>query len=455
MSTSTEVMPADAVRDGAEGAAQPLRVLGGGFALAAGVGGIIGLGILRTPGEIGAVITHPALYVALWLVVGLFILLNISVAAELVSLTPRSGGYYTLVRRALGPYPGFLMGWIDWLSFPASIALKAVVLSEYLVLLLPALSAWQAPLAVAVTSMFAALQIRGLVLGASIQQLAAAGTGLIIIAMTLALLLAAPVAATDPALVNHADSSLRAYGLVLAAIVFTYDGWLVATYFNGEVRGGPAVVARAAIRSVMIIIVLYVGLNAALVFSVPLDRLAGEELALAAALDIAWGGQAGNLVILAAILILAAHQNFNYLTAPRTLYALSLDGYGARRAATMHSRGNPLFAVFMTWLVTVALIIGGGFEFLLNLSVLFFIALYIAVLAGVIILRKREPDTVRGYRAWGHPFSTWFFLLCWVGITGFMAYAAPWSAISALAMTAISVPVFLVLNRLRAGEHRD
>ena len=82
------------------------RSLGTGFAVAAGVGTIIGLGILRTPGEIAAVFYNPLTYVGLWLLVGFFVWINTLVAAELVAMTPRSGGYYVLVKRALGPYPG-------------------------------------------------------------------------------------------------------------------------------------------------------------------------------------------------------------------------------------------------------------------------------------------------------------------------------------------------------------
>jgi len=81
-----------AASEGTEGQ-QLRRALGGGFAIAAGVGTIIGLGIMRNPGEIAAVFPDPYAYVGLWLLVGLFVLLNISVAAELVGMTVRFGGY--------------------------------------------------------------------------------------------------------------------------------------------------------------------------------------------------------------------------------------------------------------------------------------------------------------------------------------------------------------------------
>jgi hypothetical protein len=69
-------------------------VLSSGFTLAVSIGGILDLGILRTPGEIAAVVPDPFPFVSLWVLSGLFILLSTVVAAELAGLTPRSGGTY-------------------------------------------------------------------------------------------------------------------------------------------------------------------------------------------------------------------------------------------------------------------------------------------------------------------------------------------------------------------------
>jgi APA family basic amino acid/polyamine antiporter len=449
MNSTSESGVASGTGSRADANSQLNRVLGGGFAIAASVGTVIGMGILRVPGEIAAVFSNPVVYLGLWIVVGLFVLLNISVAAELVGITPRSGGYYVLVRRGLGPYPGFLMGWIDWISFPATIALKTTVLTEYLILLVPALQSWNKPLAVAITSSFAALQIRGVVLAANIQQVAAAIMSVILVSITLALLLAEPVSVSSQAVLAASPPGLREYGLVLAAIVFTYDGWLSAAYFGGEIKGGGGAVARSCVRAVLIILVLYVGLNAVLAFTVPLDQLAGQELALAHALDITWGAGTGTFVLIAAVFILMAHQNGNYMTAPRTLHALSVDGFGLGKAKRVNKRGNPVFAVLLTWVVAVGLILAGGFEYLLNLSALFYVVLYVAVMFGVFMLRRKEPETERPYRAWGHPYTTVLCIIGWTLISGFMAYTAPKSALSALLMTGASVPVYLILAKIR------
>jgi APA family basic amino acid/polyamine antiporter len=119
----------------------------------------------------------------------------------------------------------------------------------------------------------------------------------------------------------------------------------------------------------------------------------------------------------------------------------------ARRAQDTGKGGNPAFAILVTWLVAVGLILVGGFEFLLLLSVFFFVPLYLALIAGILILRKREPDTERPYIAWGHPYSTYVCLAGWILITLFQAYVERETALYAVAMVAVSWPVYRYLAR--------
>jgi APA family basic amino acid/polyamine antiporter len=398
-------------------------VLSSGFALAVAIGGIIGLGILRTPGEVAAVVPDPLMFVSLWVLSGLFILLSAIVVAELVSMTPRSGGTYALVRRAYGPFPGFVIGWVDWLSFVADIAFKAVVVTEFAALLIPATGQWQTPLAIIVSSVFAALQLRGIALGAKIQQIAAAAMALIVVGFTLALVFAES-AVSNATSVPDAANGLGAWSLVFASIIYAYDGWYYAAYFSGEVKGGGGAVARACIKGLVIVILLYVFLVAALAWKVPLTSLAGKELALANALEMVVSPLASTVVLVAAIMMLLAHQNLLYMSTPRILQALAVDGLAVR-----------------------GLILIGGFNFLLHLSIFFYLFLYVVVIAGVLILRSRQPDADRPYRAWGHPWSTYTCLLVWLLIALFQAVAEIDTAAYAAIMVAISWPVYRGLVR--------
>jgi len=426
---------------------QPKRVLSSGFTLAVIVGGIIGLGILRTPGEVAAVVTDPLMFVSLWVLGGLFILLSAGVVAELVGMTPRSGGTYALVRRAYGPFPGFVIGWVDWLTFVADIAFKAVVATEFAALLVPAMGQWRTPLAIMVSSVFAALQLRSIALSAKIQQIAAAALALIIVGFTLALVFAESAVSSGTALVPHAASGLGAWSLVIASIIYTYDGWYYAAYFSGEIKGGGGTVARTCIKGTIVVIVLYVFLVAALSWKVPLASLAGNELALAGALEMVVSPLASTVVLVAATVMLLAYQNLLYMATPRIIQALAVDGLALRRAGEISKGGNPIFAVLLSWGFSVGLIIIGGFEFLLHLSVFFYLFLYVLLIAGVIILRSRQPDADRPYRAWGYPWSTYTCLFGWILIALFQIGVEIDTAAYAAIFVAISWPVYRILMR--------
>lgn len=432
----------------------PKRLLSSGFTLAVTVGGIIGLGILRTPGEIAGVTSNPWIFVSLWILGGMFILLSSVVASELVGMTPRSGGTYSLVRRAYGPFPGFVIGWVDWMSYVGDIALKAVVVTEFTVLLFPETAQWQIPLAIMVSSVFAALQLRSIALGAKIQQIAAAAMAIIVVGFTLALGFA-DTAVSDTITTSHTATGFRVWSLVVASIIYTYDGWLYAAYFSGEIKGGSGAVVRASIKGVVIVIILYVILAAALAWKVPLDSLANNELALAKALEMVISPLASTIVLVTAIIMLLAHQNLLYMTTPRILQALAVDGMAIKRAGKISKGGNPIFAVLLTWVLSVVLIMIGGFYFLLHLSVFFYVFLYALLIAGVIILRIRQPNAVRPYRAWGHPWSTYICLIIWLFLAIFQAIAEIDTAIYAAIMISISWPVYRIIVRSKNKSKKN
>lgn len=429
------------------------KLLGKGFSVAACVGLVIGLGILRTPGEIATTISTPVPYISLWIGAGLFVLLSLLVVAELIAMTPRSGGIYSMVAHAYGPYPGFLIGWTDWISTCATIALKSVVLLEYVSLLLPAAKSFQTAGAILITSFFAFLQLGGVRLGAGIQRAAAIGIGLIMIGLAAALFfglfLYGGQIEAPTGVIPVGPPGLASFGLVIAAVVFTYDGWYAASYFSEEVIDGGRAVAIASIQGALIVFALYITLNLAIVMSVPLSALVGHDLALAGALEIVYGAQAGAFVMVAAVFILLAHQNLQYMIASRILYSVSADGLGSESATSVNAKGTPAGATIFSWLATCVLILAGKFEFLLNLVAILFMAMYVGLIVGVFRLRKQEPDTERSFRAWGYPATGVICAIGWLAVAIFVAVTNPVSALSGLLLTGVSVPVYYWLRNRR------
>jgi len=204
---------------------------------------------------------------------------------------------------------------------------------------------------------------------------------------------------------------------------------------------------RDRIKGVVILTLLYVFLVAALAWKVPLASLAGKELALASALEMVISPLASTVVLVAAIIILLAHQNLIYMSTPRILQALAVDGLAVRRAGEISKGGNPIFAVLLSWGFSVFLIMIGGFHFLLHLLIFFVLFITVVLIAGVIILRLRQPDADRPYRAWGHPWSTYTCLVGCILLALFEAVAQIDTAAYAAIFVAISWPVYRILIR--------
>jgi APA family basic amino acid/polyamine antiporter len=238
---------------------------------------------------------------------------------------------------------------------------------------------------------------------------------------------------------------------VFASIFYTYDGWDYPAYFGGEIKGGGGAVARSLIKGVVILSLLYVFLVAALAWKVPLASLAGKELALASALEMVISPLASTVVLVAAIIMLLAHQNLIYMSTPRILQALAVDGLAVKRAGEISKGGNPIFAVLLSWGFSVFLIMIGGFHFLLHLLIFFVLFITVVLIAGVIILRSRQPDADRPYRAWGYPWSAYTCLFGCIFLALFQAVAQIDTAAYAAIFVAISWPVYRYLMRSRSN----
>src|SRR3989442_15067654 len=169
-----------------------LRVLGVVFGLAVTIGGTIGMGILRTPGEVAKQLPTPTLFIGIWIVGGVYALLGAISVAELGAMIPRSGGFYVFAHRALGNYAGFVVGWSDWLSSCATIAVISMVVAEYTGVLFPSLTDRTKAIALITTCLFALLQWRGVRWGSITQNRTSLITVLAFVALALAAFLYHP-----------------------------------------------------------------------------------------------------------------------------------------------------------------------------------------------------------------------------------------------------------------------
>src|SRR5215831_15340627 len=284
---------------------QLLRVLGVGFGLAVTIGGTIGMGILRTPGEIAKDLTTPTLFIGIWIVGGVYALLGAISVAELGTMIPRSGGFYVFAHRALGNYAGFIVGWSDWMSTCATIALISMVVGEYTGVLFPALASHQKAVALMVTLFFALLHWRGVLWGSYTQNLTSLIKVLAFAAFAIIALAHPAPSSPSPTPVLSAPHGFKLFAAIILAlqgVLYTYDGWYGVCYFGAEVQNPKRDVTVSMFGGVLAVVAIYVLINLALLHLLGISRIAGDELAIGTAANEIFGAHGDTVIRVLAVI---------------------------------------------------------------------------------------------------------------------------------------------------------
>ncbi len=425
-----------------------LRVLGVGFGLAVTIGGTIGMGILRTPGQVAEQLPTPGLFIGVWILGGVYALLGAISVAELGAMIPRSGGWYVFIHRAMGNYPGFVVGWSDWLSTCGTLAVISLVVGEYAAVLIPRLAGRDKSIALVVVLMFAALQWRGIRWGSFTQNFTSLIKTLIfaiiaIAAFTIATKQSSPEA---PLPTPQGYAFFGALIIALQGVLYTYDGWYGVIYFGEEVRDPKRDVLRSMFGGTLLVIAIYVVVNLAYVHVLPMSKLAGEPLAAGAVARAIFGNYGDTTIRILAILSLLSTVNAYTLTAPRILYAMSCDELFHHRASKVNIGGTPTVTLLISTLCAVLFILSAKFSAILAALAFFFVANYSMGYISVIVLRRREPDLPRPYRVWGYPWTTLIVLLGSIAFLVGAVIADKKNSLWALAILAVSYPLYLIVK---------
>ena len=456
-----------------------LQILGVGFGIAVAVGNTISAGIVRTPGDIAARLPNFWLFFAVWFGGAFYALMSAFQLAELSSAIPKSGGQYNFSRRAIGDFAGFIVGWSDWLSTCGTTGAVGIVIGEYVAHLFPGfdgffklpglLGAYLARLsptladiprikitAVSVIVLFALLQWKSISMGSKVQNFTTVLKGLAFFVIVIACFtlgghlhrntVVAPIAQAPVPLVIPAGAALiTALLLGMQATIYTYDGWDGVIYFGDEIKNPGHLVPRAIFASLFSIVFIYLMVNAAVLYVLPMHEIAGNNFSLGLAAERVFG-QHGDFIF-RSIMVLALLSSINalHLMGARVIYAMSRDGLFFRAVSRVNKGGTPTIGLLLSALVGVAFAVF-SFERVIAMLAFFFVTNYLLSFISMLLLRIREPGLPRPYRAWGYPWTTALALL---GSVGFLLEAVREDRTNSyltLFALACSYPVYRVLK---------
>ena len=391
---------------------QPLkRELGTFSAMALVVANMIGTGIFTTTGFLAGDLGRSSLVLAIWVVGGIVALAGCLVYAELGINLPRSGGEYVYLRESWGTVWGFVSGWVSFFAgFSAPIAAGCLAFAAYLSYFFPSLSPSSSGalfpssvgwihlgngqiLALGVMGLFAVVNIVGLRLAASVQNiLTLLKIGVLSVFLVLAFVIGhGNWSNFEKIAVRTSPHHLALqFAVSLTFVMFAYSGWNAATYVSEEIKDPERSLPVALVGGTLLVIVFYLACNVAFIYAVPLENLKGVLPVGAEAARVLFVGRGGAIFsgIMAAALLSCI--SAMVIVGPRVYYAMAQDGCFFRSAARIHPRfRTPVIAILFQTVATTILIITGTFEALIY-YIGFMLVLFAALAtAGIFKLRKR------------------------------------------------------------------
>ena len=434
------------------------------------IGSVVGSGIFLTTGVMAETLPSTSLLLLAWTLGGVFALAGGLSYAEMGAMYPRSGGVYVFLREAYGSLPAFLYGWAALLVvISGGIAAVAVGFAEYLSYFIPVLSP---------SNILIQPTLAGATVKVSAGQLVAAASVLILGAinyvgvrsgnMTNAVLTAAKIAAlaslpllalffrrATPELSPIVPSGMgrpgAAFGIVMIAVLWTYEAWYFVTFAAGEIQNPRRNVPRALGLGVLALTAIYLSVNVAYFFALPLEEIRGVTR-IAERAAVAMVGPGGADFVAATVVVSTFGCNAAAILAgSRLLFAMSSDGVFFHSAAEVHPRyRTPHVAIVAITLWSTLLALSGTYEQLF--TYVMFSSVLFSLFGGIALFRLRRiaPDVPRPYRTLGYPWVPAVFV---AGSAIFVANTLmerPFESLAGLGLLALGLPAYWYWRRQEA-----
>ena len=387
--------------------------LGGGIALIVGI--TIGSGIFRTPPSIAGLVPNPLVIMGLWTLFGLISICGALVLAELSTMLPRAGGVYVFLREAYGDAAGFVFGWLYVLiTTPTTVAALAVVFAEFLLNLLgrPVEAGAVQMIAITAIIILTGANVLGARVGAAVSEV----TTLVKVTALAAIILGAflfgqgSVSHITEGGVVHGSGLARA----VAAVIWTYDGWVAVSMIAGEVVAPERLMKRIIIVGMLVIVTLYIGANLAYLYMMPVSVMAQQKEAIARTVITAIAGPAAGVLIMLGIMTsVFGALNGNLLAKPRVAYAMARDGLIFSFVGKTSQRwASPWAAQLIVAAVAIVMVLAlRDYDTLITYFVVIEWAALIFAIGAVFVLRRKLADAPRPFRTPGYPWVPLAFVL--------------------------------------------
>lgn len=459
-------------------------------------GSMIGSGIFIVSSAMSRDLGSSGWLMLAWIISGVITLAAALSYGELAGMMPEAGGQYVYIRRAWGKLTAFLYGWTVFTVIQTGvIAAVAIAFANYTSELIPALSSkhilidagWlqvtRAHLvAVGLIFLLTFWNTRGVEGGAWVAKIFTSAKlfalfALIVLGLYVGMnngTLAANFSNMWDASRTWVDegntthvSPLAGIGLVMVLgmtminSLFSSDAWNNVTFIAGEIREPQKNIPRSLMLGTAIVTILYLAANVSYLSLLPLKgdpngadavsrgiQFASQDRIGSAAASMIFGTSASVLMAILIMISTFGCNNGIILAGGRLFYAMSKDGLFFPRAGKLNENGVPGFALWAQAIWASILCFSGKYGDLLSYATFASLIFYCVTIAGIFVLRKREPGASRPYKALGYPVVPALYILVALAICVDLVIMDGRNSISGLALVAIGFPVYLILKQV-------
>jgi APA family basic amino acid/polyamine antiporter len=463
------------------------KTIGFGAATAVAVGSIIGSGIFMKPAVMALQVASPVWLLVVWIVGGIFSLFGALIYAELGCMFPQTGGLYVYLRLMYGDFIAFLYGWAAFTVInTASVAAISFVCAQYADFFahLPRLShateqamIWHIPflgnlypldnmgvklLAIALVLVLTFVNYLSVRAGSALQLISTLIKIIVVVILVAGIFYSGN--GTTANFIQPSAHPLHGWALVgglvaaLTGAFMAYDGWINVTFIGGEIHNPQKNIFRSLVTGVFVCIIIYLLINQAYLYVLPVDKMAASNLVASDAIAIALGKTSGAIIAALIVICTFGAVNGNTMANSRVTYAMGKDGLFLRWTGKEHPRFHtPGNALWLHGIWASVLIISGSFDMLADMFTFVTWAAYLLGAVGIMLLRKRMPQQPRPYKVWGYPVVPLLFIAfasfyvvstIWNDINNYINNRVPViNSLLGLSVTALGIPVYLFFRR--------
>jgi APA family basic amino acid/polyamine antiporter len=412
------------------------------------IANIIGTGVFTSLGfQLPSIHSGFALLM-LWIVGGIAALCGALCYGELSAALPRSGGEYHFLSQIYHPAVGFMAGFVSaTVGFAAPIALAAMAFGKYF----HGVFNFGSPVALSfiVVWLVAIFHFGKLEVGSAFQNLWTLLKLLLIAALIVAGFFVTPKQPISflPAGGEAASIFSAAFAVSLVYVMYSYSGWNAASYITGEIKAPEKTVPRSLVLGTVVVIVLYVLLNAVFLFSTPANELSGQvEVALIAGKHI-FGDNGGRMV--GAVICLGLVSAISSMTwiGPRVTMSMGEDHWFLQMLGRKNQYGVPVFAIAVQLVIVNLLLLTGKFDLIVIYIQFTLLLCSLLTVAGVIVLRVTNPMLPRPYRVWLYPIPPLIFSAITIWMMIYLLQSNPRESLAGLLTAMVGLLLYFCAGK--------